>query len=73
MLMAPVAIYAVGWTPTDAGLVLNFEPGDQFLLSVWIDLDSDGVEDQGEEFFVCVTTLIISLQHHIITRTMVIS
>ena len=46
-------MYGVGWTPTDAGFVLNFEEGDQFLLSVWIDLDSDGVEDAGEEFFVC--------------------
>ncbi len=37
-------MYGVGWTPTDCGLVLNFEPGDQFLLSVEID---------GVEYFVC--------------------
>lgn len=43
---------AVGWTPTDGGLVVNLEQGDRFLLSVWVDLDKDGVEDPGEEFFV---------------------
>ena len=44
LLLAPVRAWSVGWTPTDAGLVLNFEPGDQFLLSVVID---------GKEYFVC--------------------
>ena len=53
MLVAPLQMWAAGWIPTDAGLVLNFETGDQFLLSVWIDVDGDGVEDPGEEFFVC--------------------
>ena len=53
LLWAPLRIFAAGWTPTDAGLVLNFQPGDQFLLSVWLDLDGDKVEDEGEEFFVC--------------------
>ena len=50
---AVVRLHAVGWTPTDAGFVLNFEEGDQFLLSVWIDLNGNGTEDAGEEFFVC--------------------
>ncbi len=44
LLLVPVHAWSVGWTPTDAGLVLNFEPGDQFLLSVVID---------GKEYFVC--------------------
>ena len=43
---------AVGWTPTDGGLLVNLEQGDRFLLSVWLDLDKDGVEDPGEEYFV---------------------
>ncbi len=43
---------SVGWTPTDAGLVVNLEQGDRFLLSVWVDIDKDDVEDPGEEFFV---------------------
>ena len=44
LLLVPVRAWSVGWTPTDGGLVLNFEPGDQFLLSVVID---------GKEYFVC--------------------
>lgn len=43
-LLTSLHISAAGWVPTDAGLVLNFEPGDQFLLSVMID---------GTEYFVC--------------------
>ena len=52
MLLTPMRMVAVGWTPTDGGLVLNLEQGDRFLLSVWVDKDEDGVEDDGEEFFV---------------------
>ena len=44
VLFVSVRMFAVGWTPTDAGLVLNFETGDQFLLSVMVD---------GKEYFVC--------------------
>ena len=44
VLLVSAQMYGVGFTPTDAGLVLNFEPGDQFLLSVVID---------GKEYFVC--------------------
>ena len=40
-------VSAVGWTPTDGGLLVNLEQGDRFLLSVWLDLDKDGVEDPG--------------------------
>ena len=52
MLLTPMRMVALGFTPTDGGLVLNLEQGDRFLLSVWIDVDGDGVEDPGEEFFV---------------------
>jgi len=44
LFFIPARMWGVGFTPTDAGLVLNFEPGDQFLLSVVID---------GKEYFVC--------------------
>ena len=43
---------AVGWTPTDAGLVVNMEQGERFLLSVWVDKNGNGTEEPGEEFFV---------------------
>ncbi|MBR6116405.1 MAG: InlB B-repeat-containing protein, partial [Paludibacteraceae bacterium] len=43
---------SVGWTPTDAGLVVNLEQGDRFLLSVWVDMNGNGTEEDGEEFFV---------------------
>ena len=52
ILLASTRLFAAGWTPTDGGLVVNLEQGDRFLLSVWLDLDKDGVEDPGEEFFV---------------------
>ena len=42
-LFAPARSWAVGFTPTDGGLVVDFQPGDQFLLSVVID---------GQEYFV---------------------
>ena len=44
---------AVDFTPTDGGLVVNLKPGDQILLSTWVDVNGNGVEDDGEEFFVC--------------------
>ena len=52
MLLASVRLCAVGWTPTDGGLVVNLKPEDKILISVWIDKDKDGVEDPGEEYFV---------------------
>ena len=42
-LLTSVSLFADGWTPTDAGLIVNFQDGDQFLLSVEID---------GTEYFV---------------------
>ena len=52
LLLTPLRMGAVGWTPTDAGLVVNLEDGDRFLLSVWIDMNGNGKEDPGEELFV---------------------
>ena len=52
ILCALVKVHAVGWTPTDAGLVVNLEHGDRFLLSVWVDKNGNGTEEDGEEFFV---------------------
>ncbi len=45
-------MYGAGWTPSDGGLTVNLNQGDEILLSVWVDTDGDGVEDPGEEFFV---------------------
>ena len=52
ILCALVRVHAAGFTPTDAGLVVDFKQGDQFLLSVWIDVNGNGTEDAGEEYFV---------------------
>ena len=52
VLFASLRLHAVGWTPTDAGLVVNLEQGDRFLLSVWVDKNGNGTEEDGEEFFV---------------------
>ena len=52
LILTPVRIYGVGWTPSDAGLVVNMEQGERFLLSVWVDKNGNGTEEDGEEFFV---------------------
>ena len=52
VMLMPVRLWAVGWTPTDAGLVVNLEQGERFLLSVWVDMNGNGTEEPGEEFFV---------------------
>ena len=41
------------FTPTDGGQVVNLKPGDRILLSTWVDKNGNGVEDDGEEYFVC--------------------
>ena len=41
------------FTPTDGGQVVNLKPGQTILLSTWVDVNGDGDEDDGEEFFVC--------------------
>ena len=51
-LLASTRMFGAGWTPTDGGLVANLEQGERFLLSIWLDLDKDGKEDPGEEFFI---------------------
>ncbi len=46
---------AVGWTPTDAGLVVNLEQGERFLLSVMVSGDFDNnpaTPNEEREFFV---------------------
>ncbi|MBQ9340730.1 MAG: hypothetical protein IJS13_10455 [Paludibacteraceae bacterium] len=52
VLFTAPRMFGVGWTPTDAGLVVNLEQGERFLLSVWVDKNSNGTEEDGEEFFV---------------------
>lgn len=52
LLAVSTRLFAVGWTPTDAGLVVNLEQGEHFLLSVWVDKNGNGTEEDGEEFFV---------------------
>ncbi len=52
-----VGMYGVGFTPTEGGLVVDLKKHDRFLLSVWIDLNSNGTEEPGEEFFVCDNSL----------------
>ena len=47
------AVPVYDFTPTDGGLVVNLKQGDQILLSTWVDVNGNGVEDSGEEFFVC--------------------
>ena len=53
VVMYSVGMWGVGFTPTDGGLVVNLKTGDRILLSTWIDINENGVEDEGEEFFVC--------------------
>lgn len=43
-------ICAVGFTPTDGGLVVNLKQGDRILISTMVDTDGDGTPDT--EFFV---------------------
>lgn len=52
LLLTPVRTWGVGWTPSDAGLIVNMEQGERFLLSVWVDKNGNGTEEDGEEFFV---------------------
>ncbi len=51
-LFTSIQMFGAGWTPTDAGLVVNLKQGDRFLLSVWVDKNGNGTEEPGEEFFV---------------------
>lgn len=53
VLFASVEMFGDGFTPTEGGLVVDLKKHDRFLLSVWIDVNGNGTEEQGEEFFVC--------------------
>ena len=53
LLFVSVAVWGLGYTPTDGGLVVNLKQGDHILLSTWVDKNGNGVEEEGEEFFVC--------------------
>ena len=56
VLFVSVGMYGAAvydFTPTDGGLVVNLKAGDRILLSTWVDVNGDGDEDDGEEFFVC--------------------
>lgn len=52
MLLASTRLFAVGWTPTDGGLVVNLEQGDRFLLSVMVDHDNNPSTPDREYFVV---------------------
>ncbi|MBO7458834.1 MAG: hypothetical protein J6T80_06240 [Paludibacteraceae bacterium] len=41
-----------GWTPSDCGLVVDLQPGDQILLSVMVD-DDNNPSTPAKEYFVC--------------------
>ena len=51
-LLSSINVLADGWTPTDGGLVVNLHQDDQILISVWVDVNNNGTEEAGEEFFV---------------------
>lgn len=42
VLFFPLRLFAVGWTPSDAGLVVDLQLGDRILVSVMADPDGDG-------------------------------
>lgn len=53
LLFLSAGLFADGFTPSDGGLVANLKPGDKILLSTWVDVNGNGIEEEGEEFFVC--------------------
>ena len=44
LVLVPLHVFGLGYTPTDGGLVVNLKAGDQILLSTMVN---------GEEYFVC--------------------
>ena len=52
ILLVSTRLFAVGWTPTDGGLVVNLEQGDHFLLSVMVDHDNNSSTPDREYFVV---------------------
>ena len=56
VLFVTLEMYAAAvydFTPTDGGQVVNLKPSQTILLSTWVDVNGNGDEDDGEEFFVC--------------------
>ena len=51
VVFAPLRALAVGWTPTDGGLVANLKMGEQILLSVMVD-DDNNSSTPDKEYFV---------------------
>ena len=51
-LLFPIKTIAIGFTPTDGGLVVNLESGRQILLSVMVD-DDNNPSTPDVEYFVC--------------------
>ena len=52
ILLASTRLFAVGFTPTDGGLVVDLEQGDRFLLSVMVDHDNNPSTPDREYFVV---------------------
>ena len=52
MLFTSVGLYAVGFTPTEGGLVVDLKKGNKFLLSTMID-DDNNPATPDVEYFVC--------------------
>ena len=50
MLVAPMQVLAVGWTPTGGGLVVNLKPDDKILISVMVDHDNNPATPDREYF-----------------------
>ena len=50
LMCLPLQMRAVGWTPTDGGLVVNLEQGERFLLSVMVDHDNNPATPDREYF-----------------------
>ena len=50
VLCTSLQALAVGWTPTDAGLVVNLGLGDRFLLSIMVDHDNNPATPAREYF-----------------------
>ncbi len=51
-LFTSVSVFADGWTPSDAGLVVDLQRGDRILLSVMVDDDNEP-STPDKEYFVC--------------------
>ena len=50
LLCAPLRLFAVGFTPTSGGLVVNLKPEDKILISVMVDHDNNDATPDREYF-----------------------